>query len=84
MHFKMLSAICFNLDQSKILSSGNGLTQSLSNDNICKCMSDSSKLKAIPDDKLFNPFPDNKYLTLPKLKAFADDKINVTYMIDNF
>ena len=24
-HFKMLSAICFNLDQSKILSSGNGL-----------------------------------------------------------
>ena len=26
MHFKMLSAICFNLDQSKILS-GNGLTQ---------------------------------------------------------
>ena len=26
MHFKMLSAISFNLDQSKILSSGNGLT----------------------------------------------------------
>ena len=26
MHLKMLSAICFNLDQSKILSSGNGLT----------------------------------------------------------
>ena len=25
MHFKMLSAICFNLDQSKILTSGNGL-----------------------------------------------------------
>ena len=25
MHFKMLSAICFNLDQSKILLSGNGL-----------------------------------------------------------
>ena len=25
MHFKMLSAICFTLDQSKILSSGNGL-----------------------------------------------------------
>ena len=25
MHFKMSSAICFNLDQSKILSSGNGL-----------------------------------------------------------
>ena len=25
MHFKMLSGICFNLDQSKVLSSGNGL-----------------------------------------------------------
>ena len=25
----MLSAICFNLDQSKVLSSGNGLTLSL-------------------------------------------------------
>ena len=25
MHIKMLSAICFNLDQSKILLSGNGL-----------------------------------------------------------
>ena len=25
MHFKLSSAICFNLDQSKILSSGNGL-----------------------------------------------------------
>ena len=27
MHFKISSAICFNLDQSKILSSGNGLTE---------------------------------------------------------
>ena len=27
MHFKMLSAICFNLGQSKILSSGNGLNE---------------------------------------------------------
>ena len=27
MHFKMLSAICFNLDQSKVLSSGNGLSK---------------------------------------------------------
>ena len=26
MHFEMSSAICFNLDQSKILLSGNGLT----------------------------------------------------------
>ena len=29
MHFKMLSAICLNLDQSKILSSGNGLKNCL-------------------------------------------------------
>ena len=28
MHHKMLSAICFNLDQSKILSSGNGVKAS--------------------------------------------------------
>ena len=27
MHFKMTCAICFNLEQSKILSSGNGLSQ---------------------------------------------------------
>ena len=27
MHLKMLSAICFNLDQSEILSSGNGLNR---------------------------------------------------------
>ena len=29
MHFKMSSAICFNLDQSKIVSSGNGLKLAL-------------------------------------------------------
>ena len=28
LHFKMSSAICFNLDQSKILPSGNELTHS--------------------------------------------------------
>ena len=28
MHLKMLSSVCFNLDQFKILSSGNGLTHS--------------------------------------------------------
>ena len=30
MHFEMLSAICFNLDQPKILLSGNGLNLLLS------------------------------------------------------
>ena len=37
MHIKTLSAICFNLGQSKILSSGNGLNglfNSLPNDQI--------------------------------------------------
>ena len=29
MHFKISSAICFSLDQSKILSSGNGLSNIL-------------------------------------------------------
>ena len=27
---------------------------------------------------MFNPLPDNKILGLPKWKAFADDKLNVT------
>ena len=31
--------------------------------------------------KLFNPFPHNKILDQTKLKAFADDKLNVTKMI---
>ena len=30
------------------------------------------------DHNMFNPFPDDKNLTLSKLEAFADDKINVT------
>ena len=31
MHYKMLSAICFNLDQSKKFASGNGLNSDMSN-----------------------------------------------------
>ena len=31
--------------------------------------------------KWFNPFPHNKILDLTKLKAFADDKLNVTKMV---
>ena len=55
-HFKMYSAICFNLDQSKILSSGKGLKvaimmkiviNSLPTDKIL----DWSKLKTLVDDK---------------------------------
>ena len=31
---------------------------------------------------LLNPLPDHKILGLPKLKAFADDKLNVTQNIE--
>ena len=59
MHFKMLSAICFNLDKSKILSSGN-------------------ELKVWKIGNRFNSLANNKILDWLKLKAFADDKINMT------
>ena len=36
-HFKMLFAICFNLDQSKILPSGNGLTCHPQHERYTKC-----------------------------------------------
>ena len=39
---------------------------------LCSKFPDWSKLKA------FNPFPHNKILDQTKLKAFADDKLNVT------
>ena len=29
-------------------------------------------------DIILNPFPEDKMLDLPKLKAFSDDKLNVT------
>ena len=32
-------------------------------------------------DRLLNPFPHDKILDQSKLKAFADDKLNVTKMI---
>ena len=45
MHYKRLSAICFNLGKSKTLSSGNGLKQ----DKVLAW----SKLKALSEDKLY-------------------------------
>ena len=60
----MSSAICFNLVQSKILLSGNGLFDSISFHLY-----------------LINPSPDHKILAWSKLKAFADDKIDVKMMI---
>ena len=40
-----------------------------------------NKSKAINGMKKINPLPDDKILDLPKLKAFADDKSNVTQTI---
>ena len=31
--------------------------------------------------QIINPLPDDKILDLPKLKAFADDKLNVTHNV---
>ena len=46
MHFKMSSAICLSLDQSKILSSGDGLTKAMHwhNVKIPTCTIESNKL----------------------------------------
>ena len=40
------------------------------------CMCSSSFIACV--NFYFNPFPDDKNLTLSKLKAFAEDKINET------
>ena len=65
MHFKMSSAIFSNLDQSKILSSGNGLKM-LRKQNLIECGSNKVIIvKSLPNDKI---------LGWPKLKEFADDK----------
>ena len=64
MHFKISSAICFNLDQSKILLSGKGLTMH-------------DEFGSSQNDRI-NPLPNDKFLDWPKLIAFADNKTNVT------
>ena len=56
----MSSAICFSLDQSKILSSVSGL------------------IDLVLNFKDFNSIPNDKILDWSKLKAFADNKVNVT------
>ena len=40
-----------------------------------------SLIAAPPQKKTFNPFPHDRILDQTKLKAFADDKLNVTKMI---
>ena len=52
MHFKMLSAICFILDKSKILSSDNGLIQSVFNFLPNVRIFNLTKLQAFADDNL--------------------------------
>ena len=56
MHFKMLSAICFNLNKTKILQSGNWLRYKIAHvQYYCKLFRkrpifDSSKLKEFAED----------------------------------
>ena len=61
----MLSAICFNLDQSEILSSDNGLSANALN-------VDKYKILSFCKEHI-NSLPKDKFLDLSKLKKFADD-----------
>ena len=80
----MLSAICFNLDQSKIVSSGNELNINHINKEIiiimaiCFCTIN------------LNSFPDDKFIDRSKLNQIADDilkriwnEIKVPYRLKN-
>ena len=95
----MSSVICSNLDQSKILSSGNGLILSYS-----KCLQESheqiknrhnrylligwkycgKRIKILVFSEHFDSLPNDKILALTKLKAFADDKFNVAKIMISF
>ena len=72
MHFKLSSAICFNLDQSKILSSGNGLSITYIIIS-CTCIwKISSANKTQVSQEIFQPFLHQQILDCSKLKEFAD------------
>ena len=83
--FIFSSACDLNLDWSEILSSGKGL---LDNNTDMKLITGSFDNTALPvlrgiisyfnQYTLINPLPNEKILDWSKLKAFADDKINVT------
>ena len=62
MHFKMLSAICFNLDLSKILSSGNELIN-FSLNSKSKLPSAKSSVLEKTSSKLLNRFEKLKTTT---------------------
>ena len=70
----MSSAICFNLDQSKILSSGNGLKGLL----VVEPVKHRNLLNHL--SLTVNTLPNNKILDMTNLKAFANDKINAFHM----
>ena len=65
----MSSAICFNLDQSKILSSGCGLVSSMVVDCVALYL------------HIITSLPNEKNFLLTKLKAFADNKMDVAKMM---
>ena len=88
----MSSEECFNLDQSKILSSGNGLTgnklpthtsQIWHKIHIECAMNEQHNMRALKHTvksfafRKVTPFPDKKILALSKLKAIADDNFTV-------
>ena len=64
----MLSAVCFDFDQPKILSSGNGIKSN------SYCISTFLFQTNYFIVSIFYPSSDNNILALSKLKAFADKK----------
>ena len=89
----MSSAICFNLDKSKILSSGNGLIQESypSKEGVTTVtpalQRQSFDFKSVMSSSLFsmtwvNPIPNHEILDWSNLKAFADNKIKVTEKLE--
>ena len=65
--------------RQKVSLCGNGLSPK-GFSKICKCTQNVPHKKCFIPSKIspFNPLPNNKILDQSKLKAFADDKINVT------
>ena len=63
MHFRMLSAICFTLDQSKIMSSGNELMYIF-------------QQRAITEEQLKMSIRDKKENLVLLSKAYEDNKIS--------
>ena len=61
-HFKLSSAICFNLDQSKILSSGNGLTHPSIRQPTTTPINQSTDPMKQPTNQPINSFPGQRDL----------------------